>query len=66
MAVPKKRRSKSNKRTHRATAWKIEVPTMVVCKTCGELHVAHRVCTACGYYKGRPVIQIKQKAKKEG
>ena len=29
------------------------------------LCVAHRACTACGYYKGVPVIQIKQKEKKK-
>ena len=66
MAVPKKRRSKSRKRTHRSL-WKIDVPNMVVCKQCGSLHVSHRACMACGYYNGAPVIQIKQKVKtKEG
>ena len=61
MAVPKKRRSKSRKRTHRSL-WTISVPTAVKCPDCDALHVAHRVCTTCGYYKGRPVIQVKQKA----
>ena len=65
MAVPKKRRSKSRKRTHRSL-WKIDVPTMSLCKECGEMHVTHRVCMACGYYKGRPVIQIKQKESTKG
>ncbi len=66
MAVPKKRRSKSRKRTHRSL-WKIAIPTMVKCPNCEDYHVAHRVCTSCGYYKGAPVIQIKQKVnKKEG
>ena len=66
MAVPKKRRSKSRKRTHRSL-WKIAVPTMVTCKNCGNLQITHRACTSCGYYKGVPVIQIKQKVnKKEG
>ena len=66
MAVPKKRRSKSRKRTHRSL-WKISVPTMVSCPNCDSLTIAHRVCTVCGYYKGVPVLQIKQKAeKKEG
>ena len=64
MAVPKKRRSKSRKRTHRSM-WKISIPTMVQCLNCDALHVAHRACTVCGYYKGKPVIQIKQKASKQ-
>ncbi|MGA0241410.1 MAG: 50S ribosomal protein L32 [Candidatus Marinamargulisbacteria bacterium] len=66
MAVPKKRRSKSRKRTHRSL-WKISVPTMVTCTNCGALAVAHRACIVCGYYKGAPVMQIKQKkSNKEG
>ena len=65
MAVPKKRRSKSRKRTHRSL-WSIDVPTMAICSNCGMMHVAHRVCMSCGYYKGRPVIQIKQKEPKKG
>ena len=67
MAVPKKRRSKSRKRTHRSL-WSIKVQTMVPCKQCGALHVSHRACMSCGYYKGIPVVTIKQKKEqpKEG
>ena len=28
-------------------------------------HASHRVCPQCGYYKGRPVIQIKTKKEKK-
>lgn len=28
-------------------------------------HARHRVCPKCGYYKGRPVLQIKTKEKKK-
>ena len=67
MAVPKKRRSKSRKRTHRSL-WKISVPTMVTCSECGVLYIPHRVCTTCGYYKGCPCFtsKTKKKSKKEG
>ena len=27
-------------------------------------HTSHRVCPKCGYYNGRPVLQIKTKEKK--
>jgi large subunit ribosomal protein L32 len=64
MAVPKKRRSKSRKRTHRSL-WKISIPTMATCTHCGVLHITHRACTACGYYKGTPVIKIKPKSNKK-
>jgi|SaaInlStandDraft_7_1057024.scaffolds.fasta_scaffold268429_1 large subunit ribosomal protein L32 len=63
MAVPKKRRSKSRKRTHRSM-WTIAIPTMVTCKNCNTLRVAHRTCMACGYFKNAPVVQIKQKVSK--
>ena len=28
-------------------------------------HASHRVCPKCGYYNGRPVLQIKSKEKKK-
>jgi large subunit ribosomal protein L32 len=29
---------------------------MTECPNCGELKLAHRVCKACGTYKGKEVI----------
>ena len=60
MAVPKKRRSKAKKRTKRA-CWKIDLPNLRPCTSCGSLVVSHRACLVCGQYKGRQVIQLKQK-----
>lgn len=60
MAVPKKRRSKAKKRTHRSL-WKIHKPTMTPCTNCGQLTIAHHACSACGFYKGRQVLKIKPK-----
>ena len=54
MAVPKKRTGKSAQATRRAN-WKASKPEVVVCPNCGEFALAHTVCTACGYYKGKPV-----------
>ena len=28
-------------------------------------HASHKVCPKCGYYNGRPVLQIKTKEKKK-
>jgi large subunit ribosomal protein L32 len=64
MAVPKKRRSKSRKRTHRSL-WKIALPTMASCPQCHVLRIAHRACTSCGYYKGSVVLKIKENQPKE-
>ncbi len=63
MAVPKKRRSKSQKRTHRSL-WKISSPTTKPCSNCGQLTILHHACTHCGYYKGKQVLTIKVKEKK--
>ena len=54
MAVPKKRTGKSAQATRRAN-WKATKPEVVTCPNCGEFALAHTVCTACGYYKGKPV-----------
>lgn len=55
MAVPARRTSKTVKRQRR-THIKLAVPGMVKCSECGELKLAHRVCKACGSYKGRNVV----------
>ncbi len=60
MPVPKRRHSKARGRKRR-THYKIKplIPTM--CPNCGKAKLPHRVCPHCGYYKGRPVIQIEEK-----
>ena len=64
MAVPKKRRSKSNTRIKKA-AWGLTKPNYMACPDCGALKHSHRTCTACGFYKGKQVIQIKVKEAKQ-
>jgi large subunit ribosomal protein L32 len=64
MPVPKRRRSKSQKRMHHA-AWKIETPNLVPCASCQALIIQHRACPDCGMYNGKLVLQIKQKTPKE-
>ncbi|WP_120189427.1 50S ribosomal protein L32 [Ammoniphilus oxalaticus] len=55
MAVPKRRTSKTRKRLRR-THFKLEVPGMVKCLTCGDYKLSHRVCKSCGTYKGQEVV----------
>lgn len=55
MAVPQRRTSKTRKRMRR-THFKLAVPGMVACPQCGEMKRAHRVCPACGTYKGKEVV----------
>ncbi len=54
MAVPKKRTGHSAQ-GHRRSNWKATKPATSKCQKCGELTLAHTVCTACGSYKGQPV-----------
>ena len=62
MAVPKKRTGKSAQAKRRAN-WKATKPETTICSNCGQPVLAHTVCTACGFYKGKPV-SLKDKDKK--
>ena len=55
MAVPKRKTSKARRDKRRAN-WKLSIPGMVACPNCGELKLSHRVCKACGSYKGKEVV----------
>ena len=37
---------------------KAQLPTLVKCEQCSEPKPSHMVCVACGYYKGREVLQV--------
>ncbi len=64
MAVPFRRTSKTKKRMRR-THLKKDVGALTVCPQCGETIRPHRVCTKCGYYKGKEVIKAEEKTTKE-
>ena len=57
MAVPKNKTSKARRDKRRAN-WKLDVPNLVECPQCHELKMPHRVCPACGQYKGKEVIKV--------
>ncbi|MFH1263548.1 MAG: 50S ribosomal protein L32 [Pseudomonadota bacterium] len=58
MPVPKKKVSKSRKKMRRAED-RMTVPDHIrKCPQCGEPVLQHRVCTACGFYRGKEVIEI--------
>lgn len=62
-AVPFRRTSKTKKRMRR-THLKKEAPTVNACPNCGASIKPHRVCTKCGFYKGKDVINkvVEEKA----
>ena len=57
MAVPKKKTSRA-RRNQRRAHHAITSPDLVACSNCGQPHVPHRVCPACGFYKGRTVVAV--------
>ncbi len=58
MAVPKRKHSKARRDKRRSNVWKMEAPAIMKCPQCGEFKLPHRVCKACGFYKGREVIKV--------
>ena len=57
MAVPKRKTSKARRDKRRSSTWKLTLPGMTKCPKCGEYNLAHRVCKACGFYKGEEIIK---------
>ena len=57
MGVPKRRTSKSKIRARHASH-RIRVVASRACPQCGAPQQPHRVCRACGYYRGRQVITV--------
>jgi large subunit ribosomal protein L32 len=40
----------------------MKVPQLGLCPQCAAPYVPHRVCPACGFYKGRQVMTVKAAA----
>jgi large subunit ribosomal protein L32 len=59
MAHPKHRKSKSKTGMHRSHHH-LSKPTLARCPNCGEFCQPHVMCSSCGYYKDREVIDMAQ------
>ena len=59
MAVPKRRASLARKRKRRANL-ALAAPNLDTCPRCLEPKQPHRVCAACGTYKGREVLAMEE------
>ena len=57
MAVPKKKTSQA-RRDQRRAHHAMKKLNLVACPNCRELHMPHRVCPECGYYKNRTVVAV--------
>ncbi len=63
MAVPKKRTSPSRKGLRRAGQHhKLYRKFPMACSNCGDYTMPHHVCPSCGHYKGKQVVEVKEKA----
>lgn len=58
MPVPKRKVSKSRQKMRRAYNSVLKLPQMINCPECDEPVLPHRVCPACGHYKGRQVVTV--------
>ncbi len=50
-----------NRRSHHA----IKATSLSACSHCGVKRLPHTVCAACGYYRGRKVIDMVKKVEKK-
>lgn len=55
MALPKRRKSHARVRTRRHQ-WRAAQITKTTCKECGATILPHRLCNACGHYKGNLIL----------
>ena len=60
MAVPFRKVSNTRGRKRR-THYKISENGTTTCPKCGEAVRSHRVCPSCGTYKGKTVVETKEK-----
>lgn len=58
MGVPKRKTSRSRQRQRRASNSVLKLPELSVCPQCAAPYVPHRVCPACGFYKGRQILTV--------
>ena len=63
MPLPKRRFSRA-RRDKRRLQINLTRPTLARCAHCGGSVASHRICPACGYYRGRQVVMIETKEKK--
>ena len=64
MAVPKQRKTKSRQGQRRMHIY-LKPSSLVTCPKCGKPIRPHRVCSYCGYYKGKEVINVLAKLEKK-
>jgi large subunit ribosomal protein L32 len=63
MGLPAKRRTKQSKR-ERAAHFALKPMSLAVCPKCKHPIRPHRVCANCGYYRGKDMLHLKERAER--
>ena len=58
--VPKKRHTKGSRNQRRMHLF-LKQPNLLTCSKCGKPVKSHVVCPACGFYKGKEVVDVLSK-----
>ena len=61
MSRPKHKTSKARKRKRRSHL-ALTRPTLVRCQRCSTWTEPHAICRECGFYRGKPVLQMQEGA----
>ena len=61
---PKKRHSRQRQGKRRAAIHLIAFKT-VLCQNCQMPILSHKICKHCGYYKGKMILDLTKKVKKD-
>ncbi len=64
MAEPKRRVSRSRTAMQRAANRNIKAKNLNKCPKCGETKLPHKMCSNCGTYNGKEVLEVKEKDNK--
>ena len=64
MALPSQKRTKSSKR-RRASHFALDRQILSFCPKCKRAVLPHHVCSFCGTYKDREILEIKLKKGKK-
>lgn len=59
MAVPARRTGVMRKRVRRQHL-ALKATNAISCPNCGAMIRSHHVCTSCGYYNGKKVLDVKE------
>ena len=58
-------RSTKSHRNNRRSHFRVSAPRFSVCESCGKPRLSHSLCTQCGKYRGRVLIDVQAKIDKK-